>query len=135
MGVQAVFFPIVFDSRMSKKIKFESLALRLLAQSNCVNQVAWSAQAKQISVSFVFMHQARFILSSSPIVSIYVYPNTVFSRFDRCLNKFQSIKIFYCTLAKLFCIWNFLFAARFGYPWVNLKGPLISFGYQLIVVY
>ena len=46
------------------------------------------------------------------IVSVAVWI-TVFARFDRCLNLFQSITKHCSTGAKLFCIWSFLFSAFF----------------------
>ena len=55
----------------------------------------------------------RFLLSPFPIVSVAVCI-TVFTRFDRCLNLFQSITRHRSAGTKLLCIWNFLSAAFFG---------------------
>ena len=60
-------------------------------------------QHKYPHASFVCMLQAYTL----PFIS-------VFARFARCLNLFQSITKHCTTGAKLFCIWNFLSAAFFG---------------------
>ena len=70
-------------------------------------------QNKYPYASFVCTLQVRFILSQFPIVSVAVWI-TVFDRFDRCLNLFESTTKHWSTGAKLFRIWNFLSAAFFG---------------------
>ena len=62
------------------------------------------AQATQIPERFVCVYASStlpFIAVSNRFIAVWI---TVFARFDRCLNLFQSITKHWNTGAKLFCI-------------------------------